>query len=322
MNLPQYGFVSIEWSRLHRSLLFNQLYLRSYLNRKNSIQEKIFTQRFQCYPQNSFALINNEENIEKEPHKQDRLENDYSSKQEDAYNGPFGKLYAFYRFTRPYAAIGTGLAVTSVSCLPVETISDFTPTFFIEVLKAVIATILAHIYVVGVNQLYDIEIDKANKKLVPIASGIFSIGTAKAIVWIVTLLSLSMGVMSQSPAFLCGIRACLIYGTVYSVDDVPDVDGDEENSIVTSSTKLGKERAFSLGINILLIAYGLGMIIGVSSSSLLFKLITILGHSAIAAVLSLRSRTVDLKDKLSTQSFYMFIWKLIYAECFLLQFVR
>ncbi|XP_042500973.1 coumarin 8-geranyltransferase 1b, chloroplastic-like [Macadamia integrifolia] len=104
--------------------------------------------------------------------------------------------------------------------------------------------------------------------------------------------------------------------------DIPDVDGDKESGIVTSSTKLGKERAFSLGVNILLIAYGLGMIMGVSSSSLLFKLITILGHSTIAAVLLLHSRTVDLTNKLSAQSFYMFIWKLVYAEYLLLPFVR
>ncbi|XP_042519962.1 coumarin 8-geranyltransferase 1b, chloroplastic-like [Macadamia integrifolia] len=285
--------------------------------------------------------------------------------------------------------MGTGLAVASASCLPVETITDLSPTFFLEVLKAMIPLVLANIYAVGVNQLYDIEIDKANNKHLPIASGVFSAESAKAILWTVTLLSLSMGIMSQSSAILCGVLACLIYGTIYSVDlpylrwkrdpiltavclgfwrgigsfipffihsqkyilgkpiiitkslifasvvmalhgiavatfkDVPDVDGDKENGIATSSTKLGRERAFSFGISILLIAYGLGVIMGVSSSSsLLFKLITILGHSGMAAVLLLHSRTVDLIDQLSTQSFYMFIWKLVYAEYLLLPFVR
>ncbi|XP_042482373.1 coumarin 8-geranyltransferase 1, chloroplastic-like [Macadamia integrifolia] len=176
------------------------------------------TQRFQCCSQRSSALGNNEGNVEIQSSKQDRLENDYSSKQEDAYNGPLGKIYALYRFTRPYAAMGTGLSVASVSCLPIETIADFTPTFFVGVLKAIIPTVLAHIYSAGVNQVYDIEIDKANKKNLPIASEVFSIETAKTIVWIVTLLSLSMGVMSQSLALLCGILSCFMYGTIYSVD--------------------------------------------------------------------------------------------------------
>ncbi|XP_042492034.1 coumarin 8-geranyltransferase 1b, chloroplastic-like [Macadamia integrifolia] len=389
-NKQQFCLIPAKWGRMHRSLFSSQFYMRSYLNRKINIKKKWHaTQRFQCYLQKSFASTNNEGNIEQQSYKNDRLEHDYSSKHEDAYNGPLGKLYALYRFTRPYATMGTVLAVASASCLPVEAITDLSLTFFLEVLKAIIPTIFAHIYAAGVNQLYDIEIDKANKKHLPIASGVFSIGTAKAVVWTATLLSISMGVMSQSPALLCGILAGLMGGTVYSVDlpylrwkrdpiltaaiigfwrgigsiipffihaqkyilrkpiiitkslifasvvmtlhgiaiatfkDVPDVDGDKESAIVTSSTKLGKERAFSLGINILLTAYGIGVIMGVFfSSSLLFKLSTILGHSAIAAVLLLRSRTVDLKDKLSAQSFYMFIWKLIYAEYFLLPFVR
>ncbi|XP_042496826.1 coumarin 8-geranyltransferase 1b, chloroplastic-like [Macadamia integrifolia] len=255
--------------------------------------------------------------------------------------------------------MGTGLAVASASCLPVQTISDFSPTFFGGVIKAIIPTILAHIYAAGVNQLYDIEIDKANKKHLPIATGVFSIGIAKAIVWTVTLLlpflrwkrdpilsaiiiGFWRGIGSIVPYFIHAqkyllgkpitITKSLVFASVVmslhgiaivTFKDVPDVDGDKEGAIVTSSTKLGKERALSLGINILLIAYGLGMIMGVSSSSsLLFKLITILGHSAIAAVLMLHSRSVDLTDKLSAQSFYMFIWKLVYAEYLLLPFVR
>ncbi|XP_042499381.1 coumarin 8-geranyltransferase 1b, chloroplastic-like [Macadamia integrifolia] len=83
------------------------------------------------------------------------------------------------------------------------------------------------------------------------------------------------------------------------------------------------KQVFSLGINIVLIACGIGMITGISSCSTLpFKLIIILGHSAMAIVLLLHSRTVDLTDKLSTQSFYMLTWKLVYAEYLLLPFVR
>ncbi|XP_042496402.1 coumarin 8-geranyltransferase 1b, chloroplastic-like isoform X2 [Macadamia integrifolia] len=381
------GWLSREHNSLKGSFVVP---LQVQVNHKNSIQKKWYpSKHFQYYSQRSYALVNNEGNVEKQSYKQDRLEHDYSSKHEDVYNGQLGKLYALYRFTRPYAVMSLGVAITSASCLPVETISEISPTFLVEVLKAFIPTFLAHIYVVGINQLYDLEIDKANKKRLPIASGVLPIGTAKAIVLIATLLSLSMGVMSKSPALLCGILASLMYGTIYSVDlpflrwkrdpiltaaitgfwcgigniipyfihaqkyilgkpiiitkslifgsavmylhgiaisifkDIPDVDGDKQSSIITLSVRLGKEKAFSLGINTLLIAYGLGMIMGISSSSsLLFKLTTILGQSAIAAVLLLQSRTVDLTAKLSVQSFFMLIWKLVSAEYLLLQFAR
>ncbi|XP_042481399.1 coumarin 8-geranyltransferase 1, chloroplastic-like [Macadamia integrifolia] len=208
---PHYerGWMSWEPKSLRSSIIPN---FRGKVNHRYTIEKKWHA------TQRTSALINKEGNVEKQSYKKDRLQHDYSSKHEDAYNGSLGKLYAFYRFIRPYAAIGVALLVASISCLPVETIADLSPTFFIGVLKALIPTLLAQIFVVGVNQLYDIEIDKANKKQLPIATGAMSIGTAKAIVWIVTLLSLSIGVMSQSPALLCGILACFTYGIVYSVD--------------------------------------------------------------------------------------------------------
>ncbi|KAH8504134.1 hypothetical protein H0E87_011696, partial [Populus deltoides] len=50
--------------------------------------------------------------------------------------------------------------ITSVSLLPVETISELSPTFFMGLLKALVPSVLMSIYVVGLNQLFDAEIDK------------------------------------------------------------------------------------------------------------------------------------------------------------------
>ncbi|KAI7734407.1 hypothetical protein M8C21_011811, partial [Ambrosia artemisiifolia] len=42
-------------------------------------------------------------------------------------------LDAFYRFSRPHTVIGTALSIVSVSLLAVQSLSDFSPVFFIGV---------------------------------------------------------------------------------------------------------------------------------------------------------------------------------------------
>ncbi|KAL6573653.1 hypothetical protein OROHE_002112 [Orobanche hederae] len=112
------------------------------------------------------------------------------------------KVDAFYRFTRPHTIIGSIVGVTSVSLLPLVSVGDLSAAFFIGLLKVMIPIVCANIYVVGLNQVYDVEIDKVNKPNLPIASGEFSMGMGKAIVsafGLMFLQSIIMGIMSQSP---------------------------------------------------------------------------------------------------------------------------
>ncbi|KAK9188027.1 hypothetical protein WN944_019426 [Citrus x changshan-huyou] len=53
------------------------------------------------------------------------------------------------------------IATTSNSLLPVEKLADLTPTFFIGLLKPLVPLLLMHIYGAAVNQVADVEIDKA-----------------------------------------------------------------------------------------------------------------------------------------------------------------
>lgn len=43
--------------------------------------------------------------------------------------------------------------------------------------QAVIPALCMNVYIVGLNQLYDIDIDKVNKPNLPLASGEFSVAT-------------------------------------------------------------------------------------------------------------------------------------------------
>ncbi|OVA01358.1 UbiA prenyltransferase family [Macleaya cordata] len=96
--------------------------------------------------------------------------------------------------------------------------AELSPTFFVGVLKALLPAILMNIYVVGLNQLFDVEIDKVNKPDLPLASGDFSMGMGVAIVSTFSFMSFAMGLIFQSPPLLYALIISFLLGSVYSIE--------------------------------------------------------------------------------------------------------
>ncbi|ESR63568.1 hypothetical protein CICLE_v10010546mg [Citrus x clementina] len=310
------------------------------------------------------------------------LQDGYASKSEEENTLPASfvqvlnkKFDALYRLTRPYTWASIIVGVLSVSMLAVQSPTDLTATYFIEVLKSMVPAIMMNNFVNAINQLSDVEIDKVNKPHLPLASGDFSIAEGIAIAIGSPMMGVAMGMMLRSPPLVICFIIWWIVGAAYSLDlpllrwkgspimaavtiiilnglllqfpyfvhfqkyvlgrpvvfpkqllfaaaimpifnaaiafskDLPDVEGDKEFGLRTLPIILGRERVFSIAVNMLLTAYGAG-------------------HSALAALLWRKAQTVDLTDPPSMQSFYMFIFKasgstlLYYAEFFLMHFVR
>ncbi|KAA8525549.1 hypothetical protein F0562_007398 [Nyssa sinensis] len=237
------------------------------------------------------------------------------------------------------------IGITSVSLLPLESICDLSPAFFVGLLKALIPSISMNIYVVGLNQLFDVEIDKVNKPNLPLASGEFSMGFGITIVSIfllmlpllrwkrnaflaATCILIVRAIVVQLAFFLhiqkyvlgrpmvftkslvFAVAFMCLFSTVIALfKDIPDVDGDRDFGIQSFTVSLGQERVFWLCVSMLLMAYGAAMVIGASSPILLSKFVTVIGHCALASLLWLQARSVNLASKASVTSFYMFIWK-------------
>ncbi|MED6191534.1 hypoxanthine-guanine phosphoribosyltransferase, variant 2 [Stylosanthes scabra] len=127
-------------------------------------------------------------------------------------------LDAFYRFSRPHTVIGTALSIISVSLLAVQKSSDLSPLFFTGLLEAVVAALFMNIYIVGLNQLSDVEIDKINKPYLPLASGEYSIGTGVAIVASFSLLSFWLGWIVGSWPLFWALFISFVLGTAYSIN--------------------------------------------------------------------------------------------------------
>ncbi|XP_062086188.1 glycinol 4-dimethylallyltransferase-like [Humulus lupulus] len=140
------------------------------------------------------------------------------SEPKNVLNSVKDSLDAFYRFSRPHTVIGTALSIVSVSLLAVEKLTDFSPLFFAGMLEAVAAALLMNIYIVGLNQLYDIDIDKVNKPYLPLASGEYSIQTGVMIVASFSVLSFGLGWIAGSWPLFWALFISFALGTAYSIN--------------------------------------------------------------------------------------------------------
>lgn len=295
---------------------------------------------------------------------------------------------AFYRFTRPHTVIGTSLSIMSVSLLAIEKLSDLSPLFFIGVLEAIIAALFMNVYIVGLNQLTDIDIDKVNKPYLPLASGEYSNRTGVLIVTSFAIMSIWLGWIVGSWPLFWALFVSFLLGTAYSINlpmlrwkrsalvaamcilavravivqlafylhvqthvfqrptvfsrplifatafmsffsvvialfkDIPDIEGDKIFGIQSYTVRLGQERVFWICITLLEMAYGVAICVGAISPSPWSKLVTVVGHSVMAIILWLRAKSTNLKSKTAITAFYMFVWKLFYAEYLLIPLVR
>ncbi|XP_042440994.1 probable homogentisate phytyltransferase 1, chloroplastic [Zingiber officinale] len=134
------------------------------------------------------------------------------------WKSSIASLDAFYRFSRPHTVIGTVMSIISVSLLAVESLSDISPLFLTGLFQAVIAALFMNIYIVGLNQVFDIEIDKVNKPYLPLASGEYSFRTGVAIVSIFAVLSFGVSWAVGSVPLWWAISISFILGTAYSTN--------------------------------------------------------------------------------------------------------
>ena len=125
---------------------------------------------------------------------------------------------AFWKFLRPHTIRGTilgSLAVTSKALLENPALIDW--GLIPRAALGLLALLCGNGYIVGINQIYDVEIDAVNKPFLPIAAGEMSPGVA----WFlcVALAATGLGITTLNFGSLISKLYAfgLFLGTVYSV---------------------------------------------------------------------------------------------------------
>lgn len=121
---------------------------------------------------------------------------------------------AFWEFTRPHTIIGTTLAVFVFYLLAVTAAGGRHD--WVTLVVTYIASLSVNIYIVGLNQLTDVEIDKINKPYLPLAAGSFHWNTAVTIVCVTGILGIGLAAW-HGPYLLMTIGIVFALGSAYSL---------------------------------------------------------------------------------------------------------
>ena len=100
----------------------------------------------------------------------------------DAQTGKLTALgAAIWKFVRPHTIRGTLLGTTAIVSKVLMTNPEMISLALVpRALLGLVALLLGNGYIVGINQIYDVDIDKVNKPFLPVASGELSVAAAWA----------------------------------------------------------------------------------------------------------------------------------------------
>lgn len=127
---------------------------------------------------------------------------------------------SFWKFSRPHTIIGTSLSVLALYSISLATTGNNIGVENLGQMLAVwIACLCGNIYIVGLNQLYDIEIDRINKPDLPLASGEFTIQQGKLIIALTGIAALLIAALSGI-WLLVTVAISLVIGTTYSAPPI------------------------------------------------------------------------------------------------------
>lgn len=127
-------------------------------------------------------------------------------------------LKSLWKFSRPHTIIGTSLSVFSLYLIALGNISDFF-SHWLVLLITWVACLAGNVYIVGLNQLEDIDIDKINKPHLPLAGGEFSQTTARLIVAFTGILAIILAFIGGFWLFIT-VGISLLIGTAYSLPPI------------------------------------------------------------------------------------------------------
>ncbi|XP_056842374.1 homogentisate solanesyltransferase, chloroplastic-like [Raphanus sativus] len=125
---------------------------------------------------------------------------------------------ACWRFLRPHTIRGTALGSTAlVARALIENTHLIKWSLVLKALSGLLALICGNGYIVGINQIYDIGIDKVNKPYLPIAAGDLSVQSAWLLVIFFAVAGLLVVGFNFGPFITCLYSLGLFLGTIYSV---------------------------------------------------------------------------------------------------------
>jgi homogentisate phytyltransferase/homogentisate geranylgeranyltransferase len=121
-------------------------------------------------------------------------------------------LGVLWRFSRPHTLIGTSLSIVALYAIAAS-VDRASSTA--DLLWTLLAGACVNVFIVGVNQVEDVDIDRLNKPWLPIAAGELSLEAARRVVAAAAITPVVMAV-TQGVTELVAVTVALAIGWAYS----------------------------------------------------------------------------------------------------------
>lgn len=126
-----------------------------------------------------------------------------------------------WKFTRPHTLIGSAAAIPAISLLAAPSMAAvLKPRALQALLYAMVPSLLMNLYITGLNQITDVEIDKINKPNLPLPAKLLSRRAAVVTVLVALIVSLAMAVapigLATNGLSVALFGSCIL-GTLYSL---------------------------------------------------------------------------------------------------------
>lgn len=118
-------------------------------------------------------------------------------------------------FARPHTVIATSVQVLTILVIVAGT-QALQPASLAVAAVTLLICLALNLYVVGVNQLTDVEIDRVNKPWLPLAAGTLSLQAGQRLVVAAALLAL-VGAAFAGPFLLAMVAIIMLIGSLYSL---------------------------------------------------------------------------------------------------------
>jgi homogentisate phytyltransferase/homogentisate geranylgeranyltransferase len=137
---------------------------------------------------------------------------------------PLPFAVVLWKFSRPHTLIGSAVAIPALHLLAAPTLAGaFTARALTSVLYAAVPSLLMNVYITGLNQISDVEIDRINKPYLVLPAGLLSRRSAVLTVAACLAASLLLGhATSLFPSHATGglrfaLHGSALLGTLYSL---------------------------------------------------------------------------------------------------------
>lgn len=126
-------------------------------------------------------------------------------------------IQLLWKFSRPHTIIGSVISIITLWLLALK--HEIYVSHIDVLLLTLLAGVTCNIFIVGLNQIIDVDLDKINKPNLPLADGSLTISDAHRIIWTSLVISLCSAFYA-GPVLVILIIVISLIGIAYSVPPV------------------------------------------------------------------------------------------------------